>query len=86
MKPFLSNKSGQVYWKGMIDLVNDTSISMAVLEIVDHGIPQYRVYFDNEETKLDKIIEQYKQKQFKSARMAIQSFERDVNKEIYNQK
>lgn len=84
LKPFLSKKTGNIYWKGKLDLVNDTSVEVCIMESFKNKRPVFSIQLLGSPRKNFKISNVFDNRTFESARKAIWLFERDLNRELFN--
>ncbi len=84
LKPLLSKKTNVFYWKGKLDLIGNTCLDALVIESDQDGAWVYSITAANDEgLPIAEILERYKDRAFKSARHAVLSIERDINRELY---
>jgi hypothetical protein len=83
-KPYFSKSMGAVYWKGEIELINDTKINVVVMESKGKEGISYSINPVGVNARLFEVGKSYADRIFKSARMAVWQFERDVNRKIYS--
>ena len=86
VKPFLSKKLGSLYWRGKLDLIDDTSAEVIILECIDENVPSYKITLAGSDADRFQSKQRYENHSFDSARKAIWSFERDLNREIFSRK
>ncbi len=86
IKPFFSKKVGALYWKGKIDLINNESVEVVVLETATEGSFSYSIGLSGSDAKKFETNDGYNQKSFESARRAIGAFEKDLNRELFKRK
>lgn len=84
LKAFLSKKLGNLYWRGKLDLIDDTSVEILVMESTDGDTPSYTITLAGSDVKLFQSNQLYVKRNFESARKAIWLFERDLNRELFN--
>jgi hypothetical protein len=82
-KPYFSKGMGAVYWKGNIELIDGTKLDVVVIESKGKEGMSYSINPVGENAKQFQVPKSYTDRPFKSARMAVWQFERDVNREIY---
>jgi hypothetical protein len=83
-KPYFSKSMGAVYWKGNIELIDGTKIDVVVIESKGKEGMSYSINPVGEDAKEFQVPNSCTDRPFKSARMAVWQFERDVNPEIYS--
>ena len=83
IKPFFSKKMDTLYWKGKIDLINDESVEVVILEAAGEGNFSYSIGLSESPAKKVETNDDYNQKAFESARKAICAFEKDLNRELF---
>lgn len=83
LRPYLSKKTGTVYWRGRIALVDGTSPEIVVAEVTDLGNPGYGIHVVEEPTASTETARMFAEKRFRSAREAVVLFEREVNRDIF---
>lgn len=86
IKPFLSKKLGGLYWRGKLDLIDDTSAEVIILECIDENVPSYKITLAGSDANRFQSKQRYENHSFDSVRKAIWSFERDLNREIFSRK
>ena len=84
LKTFLSKKLDNLYWRGKLDLIDDTSVEILVMESIDGDTPSYTITLTGSDAKLFQTNQLYANRNFESARKAIWLFERDLNRELLN--
>lgn len=82
LKPFMSKKIGSLYWRGRIDLIDDTSVEILVLESIEADDPNYIISLTGDNANNFCANQNYSNRTFDSARQAVRFFEGDLNKEI----
>lgn len=85
VRPFLSKTLGSLFWRGEIDLVDDSSVEVLVLESIECGTPFYSIALTAPSAKLFRSSQQYADKKFESATKAIWFFERHLNRELFGE-
>jgi hypothetical protein len=83
LKPFFSKKAKSLYWRGKLNLIDNTSVELFVLESIDEGKPSYSVTLSASSAQLFQCHHPYLNRSFDSAWKAIYSLERDLNREIF---
>lgn len=84
IKPFFSKQTKSVYWKGKINLINNTSADFLILESMDATKASYSITLTGSNAQRFKCRELYLKRSFASAWKAVWSFEQDLNREIFN--
>jgi len=83
-RPYFSKSMSAVYWKGSIELIDGTNMDIVVLESKGNEGASYSINPVGENAKQFRVQKRYTDRAFKSARMAVWQFERDINREIYS--
>lgn len=83
LKAFFSKQAKSVYWRGKLNLIDNTSVDLFVLESIDKGKPSYSITLSASSAKLYQCHQSYLKRSFDSVWKAIYSFERDLNREIF---
>ena len=77
---------GAFYWKGSLEFINGDSADVLVLENANDGRPSYAASLTGQKVSKYETLSVYQDRVFKSARHAILSLEKDINKEIHFKK
>jgi len=85
-KPLFSKSMGAFYWKGRLEFIDGAFADVVVLEDSGDGKPSYTVSLPGQKISQLEILSAYQERTFKSARHAILSLEKDINKEIHHKK
>lgn len=85
-KALFSKNTNIFYWKGKLNFVDDTSSDVLVMENQHNSGWVYSITAGDQRPLVSNISTRYKDRTFKSARHAISSMEKDINREIYSQK
>jgi len=86
-RPYWSKRANTFYWKGHLELINSTSIEIAVPEMCsDIGDERYyyQVIAKNVPEPCTKAWEQFAPREFESATQAVRSLEREMNRVLYH--
>lgn len=83
LRPLLSRKTGRVYWRGRIALVDESVAEVVAAELEEDGQAVYRVVVTEEPAALMELSKAFSEKRFRSAREAVALFERHLNREIF---
>lgn len=81
-RAFASKKLG-LYWRGILELLDDSSIEIIVLEDSAASTPTYSVAVRNPPEELARAAEELGQQRFESARGALITTERTCNRALY---
>jgi hypothetical protein len=83
-KPLLSKNTNVFYWKGKLKLIDNTRVDVLIMEDqTDHG---WVYSITATDPSIADTIASYKDRTFKSARVAMFNMERDINRGIYLKK
>jgi hypothetical protein len=82
LRSLFSEKIGAPYWKGPLILVDGSRLDVVAVESTD-GRPDYSIVTAGDHETCAKTLATYKGRKFSSARHAIISLERELNREIY---
>jgi hypothetical protein len=82
-KTFLSKQANSLYWRGKLDLIDNTSVEFLVLESVDEKTISYSIALTSSSAQHFQSNQLYSDRSFDSAWKAIYLFERDLNREIF---
>ena len=85
-KALLAKDIGAPYWKGPLALVDGSRAEVVAMEDPDDGARSYSIASSCKNPAIADILEQYKQRKFRSARHAVLHLERDLNQELYRGK
>jgi integrative and conjugative element protein (TIGR02256 family) len=83
LKPYLSKKTGTMYWRGRIPLVDGTNTDIVAAEIVDSESAGYMIHVADEPAASTEAARAFAGRRFRSAREAVVLFERELNREIF---
>jgi len=83
IKPFFSKKTESLYWKGKLNLIDNSTIEVFVLESINQGKPSYSITLSTSNRLLFQCHQLYLKRTFDSAWKAVYLFERDLNNEIF---
>lgn len=84
LKPFFSKQTNSLYWKGKITLIDAASAEFLILESINETKPSYSITLIGPKADSFQCKQVYSKRNFDSAWRAALSFERDLNREIYN--
>lgn len=83
LRPFLSKKTGKIYWRGRIALVDESAAEIVVAELDEDGQPIYKVAVAEEPAASTQTSRMFSDRRFRSAREAVVLLERELNREIF---
>lgn len=83
VKAFFSKQANSLYWRGKLDLVDDTPVEIIVLESINGGKLSYSIALSGSSAEPFQCNRLYLKRSFDSAWKAIYSLERDLNREIF---
>lgn len=83
LKTFFSKQTESIYWKGKLNLIDNTDVELFVLESIDEGRPSYSITLTASSAQLFRCHQLYLKRTFDSAWKAVYLFERDLNCEIF---
>lgn len=83
LKPFLSKQTKSLYWRGKLNLIDNSSIEVFVLESINEGKASYSITLSASSKHLFQCHQLYLKRAFNSAWKAVYLFERDLNREIF---
>lgn len=83
LRPYQSKTTGGVYWRGNLELVDDTAAEIIVAELDDDNGGRYGVAVKDAPAPLEVASERLAQRRFRSATEAVLTLERELNREIY---
>ncbi|MYI73714.1 MAG: hypothetical protein F4079_05420 [Candidatus Dadabacteria bacterium] len=83
LRPFFSNESKTVYWKGTVELIDGTSVALVIAEVIADRDASYAVHIKNAREDLGESIEELKKQRFSSGREAAFTIQRVLNKRLY---
>jgi len=86
LKALLAKDIGAPYWKGPLSLVDGSRADVAAMEDPDDRARSYSIASSSKNPAIADILEQYKQRKFRSARHAVLHLERDLNQALYQGK
>jgi len=81
-RPYTSPKVG-LYWRGTIDLVDDSTLEAVVTEDDSRATPSYSVLLRSAPDALAPLVEKLADREFPSARAALLTAERVCNQQLY---
>jgi hypothetical protein len=84
-KALLAKNIGAPYWKGPLLLVDGSRADVVAMEDPD-DLRSYSIASSCKNSAITDILEQYKQRKFRSARHAVLHLERDLNQALYRGK
>jgi hypothetical protein len=83
VRPAFSKTLGALYWKGEFALVDGSEAEVLAMEGSDNGSLFYSVTIARPRSCLSRVLDSYESRRFRSAREAVLSLERDVNRDLY---
>ncbi len=83
LKPFLSKQTKSLYWRGNLNLIDNSSVEVFVLESINKRKPSYSITLSASSRHLFQCSQLYLKRIFDSAWKAVYLFERDLNNEIF---
>ncbi|HEY2917387.1 MAG TPA: hypothetical protein VGK77_00190 [Candidatus Binatia bacterium] len=83
LKALSSKSSGAPYWKGTVELVDGSRALIVVMENGEAGKLGYSITAAGENPVLADIKSGYKNRHFRSARLAVVRLEKDLNQAIF---
>jgi hypothetical protein len=86
LKALLAKNIGAPYWKGPLSLVDGSRAGVVAMEDPDDSARSYSIASSCKNSAITDILEQYKQRKFRSARHAVLHLERDLNQALYRGK
>jgi hypothetical protein len=84
IKPGFSKTLGALYWKGSVNLIDGSRTEVLVMESADGDSPSYSITIPGPNPP--NVINNYRDRKFRSARHAVLHLEKDMNHEIYGSK
>lgn len=82
VKPYSSPKLG-VYWRGPLPCLDGSSVEVVVVEDASHGHANYSLHLRNAPDSLAKVAAHLAKKEFRSARAALITAERECNVALF---
>lgn len=82
LRSYLSKTTGTVYWRGPISLVDESEVEIVVAEVESDGVAAYGVVVKGP-AQSSETAALFAEKRFMSAREAVISLERQLNREIF---
>lgn len=82
LKPLLAKDIGAPYWKGPLSLVDGSRADVVAMEDADDRARSYSIASSSKNPAFADILEQYKQRKFRSARHAVMHLERELNQAL----
>ncbi|HVA65318.1 MAG TPA: hypothetical protein VNK24_00145 [Elusimicrobiota bacterium] len=83
IRPFVSEKLGTMYWRGRLDLIDNTSAEVLVMETMERGRPSYEITVSKDAPRRFNATARFERQKFSSAQLAIWSLERALNAELF---
>ena len=83
LRPFFSKQTKSLYWRGKINLVDNSPVEIFVLESTSEGKPSYSITLAASNRHLFQCHRLYLKRTFDSAWKAIYLFEHDLNHEMF---
>jgi hypothetical protein len=78
-----SQRLGTFFWKGQIPLVDHSAVEFLVMEDAAKQGPTYSITITDPREAAAKVLSQYRDRTFRSARQAVWHLYLDVNQELY---
>lgn len=85
-RPLFSKKTNVFYWKGKLNLIDNSFIDVVVMENQHDNGWGYSIVGADQRPRITDIWTSYKDRTFKSARLAVFNIEKDINQQIYLKK
>ena len=85
LKSLMSKETGAVYWKGPVTLVDGSSASVVAVEETNGTDTSYSVAISSSDPAIAEVGHRYRHQQFRSAREALMTLERDLNRALYRE-
>lgn len=83
-RPFRSKTTGNVYWRGQLALIDESSIEIVIAELDEEDQPgRYGALFKGEIAKASRLGQALPNMRFASAIEACLTIESELNREIY---
>lgn len=83
LRPFFSKQTKSLYWRGKINLIDNSSVEVFVLESINEGKTSYSITLAASSRHLFQCHQVYLKRTFDSAWKAIYLFEHDLNHEMF---
>jgi integrative and conjugative element protein (TIGR02256 family) len=83
LRPYLSKKTGRMYWRGRIPLVDGTNPEIVAAEVADGNSAGYVMHVAEEPAASTEAARAFAERRFRSAREAVVLFERELNREVF---
>jgi hypothetical protein len=83
IRPFMSEKLEAMYWRGRLDLIDNTSVEVLVMETLECGRPAYEIAISDGAPRNRDAAKQFERQKFSSAQLAIWSLERVLNSGLF---
>lgn len=86
LRPLFSQSLEAFYWKGKLDLIDGSHVEILVMETGHNGAASYSITVSGRNKDNAQFASEVMNRTFKSARHAVISLERDLNRALYNAK
>lgn len=87
IRPYKSKRTGTLYWKGPVSLVDGSTVNVTVPEMTDErpgSAPYYQVLVKNAPGPCVKVVEKFRENQFPSATVAVHGLQNTMNAALYD--
>jgi hypothetical protein len=86
LKALFSKDIGTPYWKGPLSLVDGSRADVVAMEDRNDKARPYVIATSSKNSIITDLLEQYRERKFRSARHAVLHLERDLNQALYRGK
>lgn len=83
LKPYLSKGADTIYWKGALQLIDQTAVEVRVPEIVEDGNATYRVLIKGYSTSCDSVVSELGDTLYATAAHAVRATEQALNYALF---
>ena len=86
LRPYWSKRARTFYWKGLLDLVDGSSLDIMVPEMkstLEHEPSYYQVLIKNVPKAFEGVYEEFGLREFRSATQAVRALEKEMNGALY---
>lgn len=86
LQPYWSKRADTLYWKGVLELVNGSSVDVTVPETNPSESGEascYQVLIKKVPSECTRTYEEFRGRRFDSAAQAVSTFERQMNRSLY---
>ena len=86
LHPYWSRRTNTFYWKGSLDLIDNSSVEITVPEMsnfLEDGPSYYLVIMKNVPQACTDVMEEFALRQFESATQAVRTLEKEMNSALY---